>query len=128
LARPRTPTEVLDLRGAFKINPQRKREVGPKALAGLGAPPAHLNDAARACWVEAVGNAPAGVLTAGDRILVEIVARLLAKFREDWLTGAEFGQLGQALGKLGWTPADRSRVSAVKEEPKADPFAEFLKN
>jgi len=125
VARPRTPTEILEVRGAFRKDPQRKREVGPKAQLGLGEPPGGLTEAEAATWREVVGNAPAGVLTSAERILVEIVARLLARMRADWLTGAELAQLTQSLARLGWTPADRSRVQAAKADEPEDPFAEF---
>ena len=75
--------------------------------------------------IEAISNAPSGILTSENRWLVEIAARLMARMREDWLTGAELSQLTQCLGRLGWTPVDRSKVPAAKDEVKEDPFAEF---
>ena len=126
MARPRTPTEVLELTGAFRRNPNRKREVGPKSTMGVGQAPEHLSELERSCWDEAIANAPAGVLTSGDRWLVEVASRLMAKFRSDWLSGAEMAQLTQALGKMGWTPADRSRVSAAEKEPETDEMSEFM--
>lgn len=126
MPQPRKPTEVLQLRGTFKHNPKRTRDVGPKSAKDVGQPPPYLTEDERACWFEGIENAPAGVLTSGDRWHLEMVSRLMAKFRRDWLTGAEMSQLGQALSKLGWTPADRSRVTATQKEEKEDPFAEFL--
>jgi hypothetical protein len=35
------------------------------------------------------GNAPVGILTSADRLLLEVAARLLAKFRAGWMTVAE---------------------------------------
>lgn len=126
MARPRLPTEVQELKGAFRKDPQRKRPVGAKSTAPLGAPPVHLKPDERECWLEAVHAAPGGVLTAADRWVLEVAARLMAKFRADWLTGAEFGVLSQALGKLGWTPSDRSKVQAPDAEAPPNEFAEFM--
>lgn len=126
MPRPRKPTEVLELTGAFRRNPQRKREVGAKSEKGLGTPPAHLSAAETACWREVVGNAPAGVLTSADRPLVEIVARLMARFREDWLKGSEFAILLQCLVRLGWTPSDRSKVAAPADDKPEGEFSDFL--
>jgi phage terminase small subunit len=126
MARPRTPTELLELRGAFRKDPQRRRSVGPKAAAGIGEPPAHLKTEEAAIWHELVGNSPAGVLTSADRPVLEMLARLMAKFREDWLTGAEFSILKSCLTELGWTPAARSKVAAPAEDKPDGEFSEFL--
>lgn len=120
MARPRVATELLELRGTFDKNPSRRRPIGPKSERALGKPPASLTAAEAACWREAVRNAPGGVLTAADRWLVEIAARLMARLRAEGvggLRGAELSQLTTALGKLGWTPADRSRVSGAATPP-----------
>jgi hypothetical protein len=71
------------------------------------------------------GNAPARILTSADRLLLEVAARLLAKFQAGWLTGTELSTLSPCYSELGWTPASRSRVAAPKAEERADRFAEF---
>lgn len=123
MARPRKPTELLHLSGAFDKNPQRRRPIGPKSQEMLGEPPASLTEAELATWREFTATAPANVLTAFDAYNVEIVARLMAKFRADWLTGAEFGILKNALTELGATPASRSKITAVtQEQEEANPW------
>jgi phage terminase small subunit len=126
MARPRTPTELLELKGTFTKNPSRKREIGPKSDRGLGQVPRHLTEAEADCWREVVANSAACVLTSADRVLVELVARLLAKMRRDWLTGAEIGTLKSCLTELGWTPASRSKVATPKANTTPSEFAEFL--
>jgi hypothetical protein len=126
MARPRTPTEVLELRGAFKRNPKRTRDVGAKADRGLGHAPIHLTDTEVECWREIVGNCAGGVLTSADRIIVEMAARLVSRFRADWLTGAEMSTLKSCLTELGWTPASRSKVAAPKKDDVPSEFAEFM--
>lgn len=126
MARPRQPTEVLKLRGAFAKNPQRKRP--PEAKAGpLVGVPAYLEPDEAAIWHELVSNAPQGVLTSADGPTLEMVSRLMAKFRRDWLTGAEFAILKGCLTELGWTPASRSKVIApdAGEKPPGE-FDEFV--
>jgi hypothetical protein len=78
-----------------------------------------FSDGELATWREFVSTAPANVLTAFDAYNVELVARLMAKFRADWLTGAEFGVLKSALTELGATPASRSKITAVVPESEA---------
>lgn len=126
MPRPRKPTEVLELTGAFRANPQRRRSVGAKSDKELGDPPIHLNLKENAAWREVVRNAPAGVLTSADRILVEMVARLLARFRTEWLKGSELALMLQCLVRLGWTPADRSKVVASDDKGPENEFAEFM--
>lgn len=121
--------ELLELRGTFDHNPKRRRPIGPKSPEGVGEPPACLTETEAVCWREAVGNAPAGVLTSADRWLVEIAARLMARLRSEGLAGlrtVELAALTGALGKLGWTPADRSRVSTAAEPTSDDnPWAKL---
>ena len=75
----RKPTELLELSGAFQRNPNRRRPVEPKSPHPIGEPPACLAPDEAGCWREFVSNAPAGVLTAGDRWALEALARLHAK-------------------------------------------------
>ena len=84
MARPRTATNILEARGAFKANPARKRPSEPKVKEPFPTrPPARLAAEVRATWREIVKAVPAGVLTAADAIVVEMVAELLTEFRAD---------------------------------------------
>ncbi len=109
----RKPTELLTLSGAFEKNPQRRRPVGPKSDRPIGEPPACLAPDEAGCWAEFVSNAPAGVLTSGDRWALEAVARLMAKpAGGGGLTSAETGHLRGFLSELGASPASRGQVQA----------------
>lgn len=126
MARPRKPTNVLELKGAFKKNPQRARKdaetVGP-----LSEPPAHLGGAALHAWNEIAQHAPLDVLTDSDRIALEVAANLLAQFREDPVDfpATKLVRLEALLGKFGMTPADRAKVGSKPERPKGNPFADL---
>ena len=126
MARPRKPTNVLELSGAFKQNPQRARKdadtVGP-----LTSAPAHLNGAVLHAWNELAKYAPVDVLTDSDRISLELAAHLLAQFRENPVEfpGNKLVRLEALLGKFGMTPADRAKVGGKKEAPKGNPFADL---
>lgn len=54
MARPRTPTALLEIRGAFKRNPSRlkARQGEPIITSPLPSPPAHLSEEARTAWEE----------------------------------------------------------------------------
>ena len=90
----------------------------------IGDPPECLEAFEQDTWKEIVGLSLPGVLTRHDRVTVEIVARLLAEFRVNpqRFTAAKLARLEALLGRLGMSPADRSRVSArLPSQP--NPFA-----
>jgi phage terminase small subunit len=126
MARPRTPTKLLEQRGAFKHDPQRKerRQAEPKPTGALGEPPEYFTDELHGIWCEMETNCPVGVLTNADRWLVELACQLMLKFRTIGLlpkvgmTGAELSQLVICLSRMGMTPADRSRVGVSSEQTK----------
>ena len=126
MARPRTPTNVLDARGAFKKNPQRRRQ-DAEPSGQLGAAPAHLECEALQAWEEIKRSAPRDVLTESDRLALEVAAQLLAQFRTDPVEfpAAKLVRLEALLGKFGMTPADRAKVGGKKEAPKGNPFADL---
>jgi phage terminase small subunit len=117
MARPRTPTSVLELKGSFKNHPERKRPHEPKPEGELGPAPEHLTDQERATWEEVVRITPARVLTSADRLIVEVTSRLMTKYRADpTFTAAELSKLISCLARLGLTPSDRSKVAVVPEK------------
>jgi phage terminase small subunit len=129
MARPRTPTAVLELRGSFKTHPSRKRPDEPRPTGKLGDPPPHLGEAALAAWHEIVGMAPPGVLTSADRWAVEIAAGLMAQFRAGDLLPAGVGHLRGILGRMGLTPADRAGLNIPQPKPTgSDKWAQFRRD
>ena len=129
MARPRKPSNVLELTGAFRKNPARaaEREGEPPAQVPIGPAPKHFSPEQVDAYDELVRRAHAGVLCDSDGVAVEVGAVLLARLRKapDDFTAGEFGRLQAILGTLGMTPADRSKVSAIKPREKQDPYAEF---
>jgi hypothetical protein len=111
MGRSRTPTNVLDAKGAFKKNPNRQREDATPA-GPLGSVPAHMSKEVGACWLELTEKAPHDVLTMSDEITLELAATLLAQFRANPLDfpAARLARLHAFLSSFGMTPADRSKV------------------
>lgn len=119
MARPRKPTRVLELKGAFRHDPQRRksREGEPQPDEPLGEPPDTLDEAQAARWREL---ARMGFwLTFADRTQVEIAARLWAMMRKDDSDMKVMQQFQSALAKLGFNPVDRTRVSVQRPAPKS---------
>lgn len=127
MARPRTPTKVLDARGAFKKDPQRKREGEPEVKEPVGSVPKYFDDMQKAAWKQITTQAPMGVLTEADTMAVEMASILLAEMRTDWdsFTVGKIGRLQALLGQFGMTPADRARLNIGKPKD-ANPFDDLL--
>ena len=125
MARPRTPTNILDARGAFKTHPERKKDRAnePTDLPALGDAPQSFTEDQKRAWSDIVTGCPAGVLKSSDAISVEIAARMLAQLRMGMLDSKLYGQLNGLLAKFGMNPSDRSKVSVPKPAGPTNPFA-----
>jgi hypothetical protein len=125
MARPRKPTRLLELKGAFKKDPARGRARGrePVPSGPLGDPPAHFDRKHKACWLEIQHIAPDGVLAISDRFIVEIAVDLMVEFRsKEGLGTGLLTVLVSCLGKMGLNPADRSKLGIAAEGPGNNPF------
>lgn len=135
MARPKTPSNVLALKGAYKKDPQRKpdptTEAAPKG--DVGSPPEYLESDVKAVWHEIVSLACPGVLGDSDRLTLELAATLMAEFRRGGrddngrplFTDSRLSRLQAALGSLGMTPADRTKVKVPPKAPPSNSFADL---
>jgi|SRR5579862_5590716 len=156
MPRPRKPTALLELSGAFKHDPQRRRDGEPRPTGPLGDPPERLPTEAVPYWHEIEATCAPGVLTISDRFAVELAARLMARavaqptppdvlelirrmktkgeaakrlkalLGQDGLSNGELRVLRGFLASFGMTPVDRSKLSVRVEKPK-NPFDQFRK-
>jgi phage terminase small subunit len=117
------------LKGAFHKNPKRgvARANEPDPVGDIGEAPAYLDEKEKACWHEIVKMCHAGSLCAADALIVEHGARVLAALRASpvYEDVKLMVRLEATLGKLGLTPADRSKVQVVKAKAVENPFAKF---
>ncbi|MES9885461.1 MAG: hypothetical protein ABW140_01520 [Candidatus Sedimenticola sp. 6PFRAG1] len=127
MARHKTPTNILELRGSFDKNPQRKRLKEPKPKGKLGTPPRHFDKEQKAAWRELVKIMPDGVAFDSDRWAVEVTVRLMVELRNAGsVSAAKISRLETLLARLGLTPADRSKVQVHDGKDKqADPWDEL---
>lgn len=132
MARPRTPTNILKLKGVDKQRPQRMKERGdsePENTNPVGDPPDHLSEIEKSAFNEIVKLSINGVLGEADRLAIEQAAILLIKCRRQYIedgavvpaTSAEQGQFFKYLSQFGMTPADRSKINVPKQKAK-NPF------
>ena len=123
----RKPTAILEAKGAYVKDPQRRRKSEPKPLRGIGeARPSRSCDYIKV-WDELVNDIPPGVLFCSDRVWLEIAVTLLCEFRElgSEFSGAKLNQLQKALSHLGMSPVDRTRIVAEQEENSSKEDAYF---
>lgn len=113
MARLPQPSKVLEMRGAHRKHPERKRKHEPVPRAGIGPAPRHLTPGQAAIWDEIVGITPAGVLGDSDRVSLESLVKLVDDMRQDFskFTGSKMSQMISLLARFGLTPADRTRIS-----------------
>lgn len=111
MSRPRTPTSVLELRGSFKRNPDRKRarENEPLVTTPLPEPPAYLTRDTTAASLEI--KSWGFWLTSADKFLSEIAATLMARYRVDELKSGDVSLLIGLLGKISFSPKERSALN-----------------
>jgi phage terminase small subunit len=122
----RLPASVLEAKGAFEKNPERKR-VDPVAIGDLGNAPSYFDKDEKDIWKELKSQLPQGLAKSADRFMVEIACKLMRKFRTAGLNSSELSQLINALGRLGMSPADRSKCAMAPEPPsKENTFQEFV--
>ena len=114
MPRPRKPTKILELSGAFLQNPQRKRPAEPIPTGELGPAPDYMPVEVGTIWSELAE--PAHWLTAADRAMLEGAALRLHRMRTDPGFKAT-PALISALARLGFSPADRARVSVPAPKP-----------
>jgi len=130
MPRPRTPRSKAALTGADKANPKRFRDRAEPRTSGaaIGAPPAYLDGEARAVWEELAANL--GWLVREDRAALEAASLAVGQVRAmhrkgEIVTGALFSAMNTSLGKLGASPADRSKINSAPPEDDDNPFAQF---
>jgi hypothetical protein len=111
MGRTRTPTAVLELRGAFKRNPDRlrARQHEPLVTTALPAPPPSLPKPVKQAWLEM--QLRGFWLRSPDKYLVEIAATLMARYRFSEIKSGDVSQLIGLLAKIGCSPKDRSGMN-----------------
>jgi hypothetical protein len=115
MARPRTPTAILELRGSFLRNPNRKkaRQNEPLVTTPLPSASQNLPKPVKATWEEM--KRYGYWLTSADRFLVEIAATFVARYRVNELKSGDISLLIALLGKIGFSPKERGALNLPTE-------------
>jgi phage terminase small subunit len=126
---PRTPSALLETKGAYIKEPSRKLERAnePTTDRPIGDPPEYLTKAERKVWRELVKQSCPGVLKEPDRLMFAMLVGLATKFQNrEKMVIAETNQMITLSSKFALNPADRSRVQ-VAAAPKSN-LQSFLGN
>jgi hypothetical protein len=122
MARPRTPTAILDAKGSFIGKPSRRRDAEPTTDRPLGSPPKWMSTDEKKVWKELAKQALPGVVFESDRLMFSVLVSLAAKFYAGAsMMASETAQMIQLSGKFALNPADRSKVAV--EKPKQSSLA-----
>lgn len=103
MARPRTPSNILELRGAFRAHPERQRQDAEGAGEFKREPPETLAGSARRAWDYLVQRLPRITLTGSDEPIVERAAVTLGAL---WA-------LEQRMGEVAPTLPEHARLQAL---------------
>lgn len=112
----RTATSILELKGSYRKNPQRRRSAEPVAAPFRNTPPSHLTAAQKKIWRAIVKDCADGVITQSDRLALEQLTMLVSEWREnpkDFKT-SRHALMHSCLARFGMTPCDRSKIIVPK--------------
>ena len=95
---------------------------------GIGDPSADCPVKGKLLWHEIANTVPPHVATKADRIVFEVLVRLVTEVRADSsaMTPALASQIRACCSCFGMTPADRSRLSVPPVAAPDDDAAEFF--
>ena len=127
MPKPRKPTAVLDLNGAYKKNPSRRRENEPKIDKLVGDPPAYFDKEQAAMWHEIKSCLVDGVALLSDKFSLEILCNTLVEYRRNpfEFTAADKAQLRAMLNSFGMSPGSRAGIEIPRSNDD-NPFTKFM--
>jgi hypothetical protein len=112
MARPRTPTAVLELRGAFINHPSRlhERQNEPFVTEPLPDAPRGIAKPVKIAWTEMKERGSLW-LRSPDQFLVHIAAFYMARYRNGECSSAETALLIKGLNMIGFSPSERRKLN-----------------
>ena len=130
MGRPRKPTAALELSGAFKRNPQRKRDRAGEPVVDkpVGPPPRHLREQAQTIWNRITRSDAGTWLRVSDRDALEVYCGLKAQAETAFasMQGARISLLNKYQNDLGLTAVARTEVRASEaDDQERNPFEDF---
>lgn len=129
MARPRTPANVLELRGSFKTHPERRREDVSGAGPLAEEPPIELTGEEQAAWRRIIVRLPRVALTATEELGIAQMARILAAMNKLTPTSSDFKKLDDSFRQwavqMGLTLQARLKLGASGNKDTSNRFDKF---
>jgi transposase len=128
MGRNRTPTQVLEARGAFIHNPDRREDRAnePVPVGEIRkSAPGYLSPEEKKIWREIIKKTPPGVLADCDEFWLAELTILEHRRRLRTITVSERTAWMTMLSRMGMNPADRSKVAARPVAKKEDEWSEL---
>ena len=104
--------ETKQLRGTYRGSGKKSAAISSE----IGDAPEYMSIEEKNTWAEIVERIPPGIAGDSDRITMEILTRLLVKFREGSISGVELTLLLRTIQKFGLSPLDRDSVTVIPPE------------
>ena len=110
-----TPSQILELKGSFQKNPQRRRLNEPQASATAPRCPAHLDAIAKAEWKKiCTVLKDLGVLSKADRASIELYCQTYSQWRDACEKVSRHGSVLQVKTRSGIIPK-RNPFDIIRE-------------
>lgn len=118
MSRPKKPSAILKLSGAFKKNPNRKRSNEPNIKKLVGRAPKYFDKEQRAIWNEIKRSLVEGVALLSDKFSLELLCNSIVEYRRApfSFTASDKAQLRAMLSAFGMTPSSRASISVPKKQ------------
>lgn len=128
MARPRTPSKILELRGSFRTHPERRREDAAGSAPFDRTPPENLSEPEKAAWCKLIERLPLVTLYNTDELAVAQLARILTALEALDPSCPEFVRLDAAFRawaiQCGLSPLARAHLPQADTRT-SNAFAEF---
>lgn len=122
------PTEVLESKGSYEHDPQRRRKPVPKSEKDFGNAPSYFSDSERKVWRDLKDQLPKTVLTSSDKMMAEALCMLVAKMRNrEPMMASDMSTMVRILSEFGMSPVSRAKLAPIdkKDDNKNNPYAKF---
>lgn len=125
MPRRKEPTEVMELKGAYKKHPERRPPKQAQETALLSSvPPTHLAEDEKYIWEELMNfEVIPELYKASDAYIIEMTVCLIAKMRRRETTAADHTRLHSLLHELGLTPSGKTKFLPPAKEEEVNGFA-----
>ena len=119
MPRLRKPSNILELSGAWKQNPQRRRRSVPKSKREIKRePPDYFDAGQREAWQFLLERVPDQVLKDADEAIFEMASVMFARFREQGADSPAYllTRLDIMLDRMGMTPSGREKLTVPQQD------------